>query len=262
MPKPPETITEAKRRLATCPPEQLDALIRRLSKDPRAGVRDLAAAAKARLGKQRAEVARLDAMMDRQLRLHELGFTVVAGIDEVGCGALAGPVAACAVVLDAGCRIAGLHDSKQLTHEARECIADVVRQSALACVVGFASAEEIDRYNIRHATRLAWQRALEGLGMEVGHVLVDGNDAGALGIPTTAVVKGDATVACIAAASVVAKVERDALMVQLAAEYPAYGFDENRGYGTAEHLAAIREFGPSPVHRVSFAPCAPQESLF
>lgn len=262
MPKPPETITEAKRRLASCPPEQLDALIRRLSKDPRAGVRDLAATAKSRLARERAEDARLEAMMERQLRLHELGFAVVAGIDEVGCGALAGPVAACAVILGAGCRIDGLHDSKQLTPEARERVADVVRQTAQACVVTFASAEEIDRHGIRHATRLAWQRAMDGLGVVVDHVLVDGNDPGAMGVPTTAVVKGDATVACIAAASVVAKVERDAVMSRLAAEYPGYGFHENRGYGTAEHIAAIRSLGPSLVHRLSFAPCAPQESLF
>jgi ribonuclease HII len=262
MPKPPETIAEARRRLAVCPPEKLDALIRRLSKDPRAGVRDLAAAAKSRLSRERAEEARLEGLMARQRTLHELGFTVVAGIDEVGRGALAGPVTACAVVLAAECRIEGLDDSKKLPIETRVRLADIVRTTAVAVCVGHAEPHEIDRLGIGHATRLAWQRALDGLGIAVDHVLVDGNDPGALGVPTTAVVKGDASVACIAAASIVAKVERDMLMERLALEVPGFGFEENRGYGTSEHQAALRVLGPSAVHRRSFAPCSPQEPLF
>jgi len=262
MPRPPETITEARRRLAACSPDELATLIRRYSKDPRAGVRQLAASAAGRLCREAAESARLEALMRHQQELHALGFALVAGIDEVGRGALAGPVTACAVVLRCDTRIAGLDDSKKLAPDARRRLADVVRTSSLAWSVAHASPEEIDRHGIGHATRLAWQRALEGLSVTVDHVLLDGNDAGRLGIPTTAVVKGDSLVACIAAASIVAKVERDALMESLAPAYPVYGFDENRGYGTEAHIAAIRVHGPSPLHRRSFAPCCSQDSLF
>jgi ribonuclease HII len=262
MTKRPETITEARARLAACSPEELDALIRRLARDPRAGVRELASVAKGRLERERREGARLVGLMQRQCALHGLGIAVVAGLDEVGRGALAGPVTACAVVLAADCRIAGLDDSKRLQPDVRERIADVVRTAAIACVVAHAGPDEIDRLGIGHATRLAWQRALDGLSVAVDHVLVDGNDPGAFGLPTTAVVRGDSSVACIAAASVVAKVERDELMARLAEYYPAYGFEANRGYGTAEHLAAIASFGPSPVHRRSFAPCSQQDPLF
>jgi ribonuclease HII len=249
--------------LAACRPEALPGLIRRLSKDPRDGVRELARAAAARLAKADAESRRLDALMALQTSLHGLGFAVVAGIDEVGCGALAGPVTACAVVFDVTCRIEGLNDSKKLAPDARIRIADIVRTRSLACSVAHVGPEDIDRLGIRQATRRAWELALDGLGMAVGHVLVDGNDAGALRIPTTSIVRGDSSEASIAAASVVAKVERNALMVASAADYPGYGFDVNFGYGTAEHLAAIASLGPSRFHRMSFAPCsASQDALF
>jgi ribonuclease HII len=262
MPRPPATITDARALIAACRPEELPSLIRRLSKDPRDGVRALARAAAARIARADAEAARLDSLMKLQCELHALGCTVVAGIDEVGCGCLAGPVTACAVVLERDCRIEGLNDSKKLLPQARVRIADVIRLRAVACAVAHVGADEIDRLGIRPATRLAWERALEGLGLAVEHVLVDGNDRGSLRIPTTSIVKGDSSEASIAAASVVAKVERNALMVEYAREYPGYGFDVNFGYGTPEHLAALREMGPSSLHRMSFAPCCPQEPLF
>jgi ribonuclease HII len=258
----PDTITQARALLASCAPDELERLVRRLARDPRAGVRDLAAAAKARLERERAEEARLEGLMSRQCALHALGVGVVAGIDEVGRGALAGPVTGCAVVLAADCRIEGLDDSKRLAPEVRERVADLVRTRSVAVCVAHAWPDEIDRLGIGHATRLAWERALDGLGVSVGHVLIDGNDPGALRLPTTAVVRGDSSVACIAAASVVAKVERDHLMAGLAATYPEYQFEENRGYGTAGHLAALRRLGPSEVHRRSFAPCTDQQPLF
>lgn len=248
--------------LAACRPEDLAGLIRRFSKDPRDGVRELARAAAARLKRAEAEQARLDALMARQMSLHELGFRVVAGVDEVGCGALAGPVTACAVVLDDSCRIEGLNDSKKLSPEVRVRMADIVRTRAVACAVAHVGPDEIDRIGIRAATRRAWELALEGLDLAVAHVLVDGNDPGALRIPTTSVVRGDSSEASIAAASVVAKVERNALMVAAATEYPGYGFELNFGYGTSEHMAAITARGPSAFHRLSFAPCASQEPLF
>lgn len=262
MPSPPATVTEARQMLAACPPDKLAGMIRRFSKDPRDGVRQLAAVAAARLARVQAEQRRLESLMARQAELHALGFAVVAGVDEVGCGALAGPVSACAVVLDVSCRIDGLNDSKKLPPEKRIRMADIVRTSAIACCVAHVDAAEIDRTGIRAATRRAWELALDGIDLAVGHVLVDGNDPGALRIPTTSVVRGDSSEACIAAASVVAKVERNALMVAAAGDYPGYGFDLNFGYGTAEHLAALAELGPSAIHRRSFAPCNDQDSLF
>jgi ribonuclease HII len=262
MPAPPATITDARALLARADEAELPPLIRRLSKDPRAGVRALAAAAAARLARRQTEGARLERLMARQLALEALGVGVVAGIDEVGRGALAGPVTACAVVLSAGCRIDGLDDSKRLPRDKRARIADAVQTSAMACCVAHVGPAEIDRWGIGHATRLAWARALEGLGLDVGHVLVDGNDPGALRVPTTAVVKGDSTVACIAAASVVAKVARDTLMVVAAADHPGYGFELNFGYGTPEHLKALSDRGPSAFHRISFSPCSAQDRLF
>jgi ribonuclease HII len=255
-------VTEARAMLAACPPERLAGLIRRFSKDPRAGVRALAAWASARQGRVQAEEDRLDALVSRERNLHSLGILVVAGIDEVGRGALAGPVTAAAVILDPSTRIPGLDDSKRVAREVRPRLADLVRTQAVACAVAHASPDEIDRLGIGHATRLAWSRALAGLGVEVLHVLVDGNDPGALGVPTTAVVKGDSSVACIAAASIIAKVERDRLMVEAARQYPGYGFDVNFGYGTPEHMTAIVDVGPSTFHRLSFAPCVSQERLF
>lgn len=200
--------------------------------------------------------------MTMQRELHRRGLKLVAGVDEVGRGALAGPVTAAAVVLHPDTLVAGLDDSKRVSRERRPALALVIRADALAVCVAEATPREIDALGIGAATRLAWRRAIEGLGVAVDHVLIDGNDA-VVDHPATAVVGGDRKCACIAAASVVAKVHRDRLMAEeLAALYPAYGFDRNYGYGTPEHLAAIVEFGPSLVHRRSFAPCAEQGILF
>jgi ribonuclease HII len=262
MPSPPATVTEARLMLALCGAENLPGMIRRLSRDPREGVRRLAATAGARLEREAAEQRRLDALMTRQYGLHALGLAVVAGIDEVGRGALAGPVTACAVVLDPSSRIVGLNDSKRLTRESRIKIADVVCTSCVAYCVAHVGPADIDRYGIAPATRRAWAAALEGLRMHVDHVLLDGNDPGALPVPTTAVVRGDSSESSIAAASVVAKVARDRLMAAAAESHPGYGFEVNFGYGTPEHMAAIAELGPSTLHRISFAPLSAQDALF
>lgn len=255
------TIAEVRARIAGCAPGDMAALLRELAEDPRAGVRELVRAAEARRERAAAERRRLEGLMTIQRQLHTRGFRLVAGIDEVGRGALAGPVVTCAVVLHPDTLIEGLDDSKRVPRERRPALAAAVRADALALCVAQASAREIDSIGIAAATRLAWRRAVEGLGVTVDHVLVDGNDA-AIDYPATAVVGGDAKCACIAAASVVAKVERDALMERLAPQHPGYGFEVNRGYGTAEHMEAILRLGPSPVHRRSFAPCAEQGSLF
>lgn len=255
------TIAEIRTSLAACAAHDVPALLAELQDDTRAGVRALACGVRRRLERERRESERLDALMAMQRALHLEGCAVVAGVDEVGRGALAGPVTTCAVVLGADTLIVGLDDSKRLTRERRAHIAALVRERAVAFCVAHAGPDEIDALGITAATHLAWRRAVDGLGIPVDHVLVDGNDA-ALGHPATAVIGGDARVAAIAAASCVAKVERDRLMEELASSYPGYGLELNRGYGTAVHLAAIARLGPSPVHRRSFAPCSNRARLF
>lgn len=249
------TISECRALLAACEVSSLDGMLASLEADPRAGVRELAASHRRALARQRRESERMRHLMDLQRDLHDQGFVIVAGVDEVGRGALAGPVTAAAVVLDVECTIAGLDDSKRLTPQRRRELAVVVRERAGGVSVAHVAAREIDAIGIGPATRLAWRRALEGLGFAVDHVLVDGNDR-RVGLAATAVVRGDSSCACIAAASIVAKVDRDALMVDLAAEHPGYGLDANKGYGTTEHISSIRAAGPSPLHRLSFAPCS------
>jgi ribonuclease HII len=179
---------------------------------------------------------------------------LLAGVDEVGRGPLAGPVVAAAVILDEMKPIKGLRDSKALGPVTRARLADEVRAKALCVCIGQASVEEIDRLNILHATLLAMQRAVAGLRLTPATVLVDGNRLPALAMPAEAIVRGDAKVAAIAAASIVAKVHRDALLVDLHQRFPAYGFDGHKGYPTAAHLAALRAHGPCEAHRRSFAP--------
>ena len=248
--------------LAEASGDELAALLRALADDPRAGAQELLAATRARERRVEAESARLGLLMEMQRELHARGIAVVAGVDEVGRGALAGPVTAGAVILRADVRIDGLDDSKRLSRDARERVAARVREQALAWSVAHAGPDEIDAIGIGPATRLAWRRALEGLGTPFDHVLVDGNDGRGLGPAVTTVVRGDSLVACIAAASVIAKVTRDALMADLAIGYPGYGFEGNRGYGSPEHLERIRSVGPSDVHRRSFSPCSDWGALF
>ncbi|WP_126444527.1 ribonuclease HII [Sulfuricystis multivorans] len=179
---------------------------------------------------------------------------MICGVDEAGRGPLAGPVVAAAVILDPTRPIDGLADSKKLTPAKRARLADAIRAKALAWHVAVASVEEIDTLNILQATLLAMQRAVAGLAIRPHEVLIDGNRCPSLDIPARAIVGGDATVASISAASILAKTARDAIMLDLHARHPQYGFDRHMGYGTAEHLAALRAHGPCRAHRKSFAP--------
>ena len=181
---------------------------------------------------------------------------LVAGVDEAGRGPLAGPVVAAAVILDDLKPIAGLNDSKKLTEKRREKLYDEILAKALCCSIAEASVQEIDTLNILQATLLAMRRAVEGLRLKPAKVLVDGNRLPVLDVRAEAIVQGDALVPAISAASILAKVHRDRLCAQLHAQYPQYGFDRHKGYGTAEHLQALAEHGPSPWHRSSFAPVA------
>jgi ribonuclease HII len=192
---------------------------------------------------------------EREIALWNAGRSIVAGIDEVGRGPLAGPVVAAAVVFPAGMKpIRGLRDSKILPAAKRERLAIVVRARAVAVGVGAASVKEIDRFNIRRATILAMQRALQRLGLVPAEVLVDGLWLPELGRPHDAIIDGDALCQSIAAASVIAKTVRDRLMCLLAARYPVYAWAENKGYGTPEHLDALHVLGPTRHHRMSFEP--------
>lgn len=180
------------------------------------------------------------------------GFHAICGIDEAGRGPLAGPVCAAAVILPEGLEIPGLNDSKKLTDKKRRELFPIIEEQALAYGIGWASQAEIDDINILQATFLAMSRAVEQLNIRPDLALVDGNRAPALDLPVETVVKGDSLSASIAAASVLAKVSRDDVMLRMAEEYPGYGFEVHKGYGTKAHYEALRTFGPSPIHRRTF----------
>jgi ribonuclease HII len=184
----------------------------------------------------------------------EAPLALICGVDEAGRGPLAGPVFAACVILDPRRPIRGLADSKLLAPERREVLALRIRERALAFGVASASVGEIDRLNILQATMLAMRRAVEALSLAPGEVVVDGNRCPALAFPTRAVIRGDATVRVISAASILAKTARDAYMVELHALHPEYGFHQHKGYGTPEHLDALRRFGACEFHRRTFAP--------
>jgi ribonuclease HII len=179
---------------------------------------------------------------------------LVAGVDEAGRGPLAGPVVAAAVILDDQQPIAGLNDSKKLTAARREKLFDEIRAKALCCCIAEATAEEIDQINILQATMLAMRRAVEGLRLKPIQVLVDGNRIPVLNVAAEAIVKGDAKVASIAAASILAKVHRDRLCERMHEAYPGYGFATHKGYPTADHLGSLAQLGPCPEHRKTFGP--------
>jgi ribonuclease HII len=194
-------------------------------------------------------------------RLWKDGIDAVAGVDEAGVGPMAGPVVAAAVVFSPETFIKGVHDSKQLTHEQREELFIPIRERAIAVGIGTASVLEIDRLNIYWATMQASKRALAALGLEPRHVLVDGRLIPGLELPQTRIVGGDRKSFCIAAASIIAKVTRDRMMVAYDEQYPGYGFAQHKGYCTNDHMEQLRELGPSPIHRRSFWPVAAASQL-
>lgn len=180
------------------------------------------------------------------------GFDLICGVDEAGRGPLAGPVCAAAVILPRDIEIAGLNDSKKLTDKKRETLYDVICENALTYGIAFASVEEIESINILNAAMLAMNRAIEKLTPQPQLALIDGNRNSAINIPSRCVIKGDAKCADIAAASILAKVTRDRYMLEMAEKYPEYHFEKHKGYGTKLHYEALREYGPSEIHRPSF----------
>jgi ribonuclease HII len=191
-------------------------------------------------------------MWEIENRHFEKGILTICGVDEAGRGPLAGPVCAAAVILPPNLEIQGLTDSKKLSDKRRRDLYPVIMEQAVAYGIGFASHEEIDEINILQATFLAMERAMAQLQVRPDLALIDGNRQKAFGLPVETVVKGDSLSASIAAASVMAKVTRDDVMIELAQQYPGYGFEIHKGYGTKAHYEALAKLGPSPVHRMTF----------
>lgn len=180
------------------------------------------------------------------------GFPIVCGVDEAGRGPLCGPVVAAACILPLDCEIEGLNDSKKLTEKKRAALFDVIMEKAICCSVAQASVEEINRLNILEATLLAMRRAIDGLTIKPDFALIDGNVERDFQLPARAVIHGDALSPSIAAASILAKVTRDRMCIDLDAEYPVYGIAKNKGYGSKQHMDALRQYGPAPIHRTKF----------
>ena len=192
----------------------------------------------------------LDYTIENQL--HDEGFSVVCGVDEAGRGPLCGPVFAAACILPDGLVLEGLNDSKKLTPKKRDKLFDLIRENAVAYCIASASVEEIDELNILEADLLAMRRAIDGLAVKAEFALIDGNIAREFEIPARAVIGGDAKSPSIAAASILAKVARDRDCLELDAQYPQYGIAKHKGYGTKQHMDALRTYGPSPIHRKQF----------
>ncbi len=245
----PVTAKEIAALLHDAAPEEARLLINRYADDPRAQVKKAVEQAKRRLQAEERERERIEAMYALE---HELSAGGIAlGVDEVGRGAVAGPLTVCAVALPTEPLIWGLNDSKQLTPTRRKELAAQVATYALAIGIAHIEPASIDAVGMAVALRMGMSQAIENAGIEADAVLIDGNPVHVHPREIT-LVKGDAKVACIAAASIVAKVTRDALMVALAEDYPGYHLEACKGYGSAEHIAAIREKGLSPIHRQSF----------
>ena len=180
------------------------------------------------------------------------GYKSVCGVDETGGGPLAGPVCAAAVILPEGVIIDGVNDSKKLSEKKRESLFDVIREQALSYSIAYATVDEIEEINILNATMLAMRRAIDGLDIKADYAMIDGNKIPPIDIDAECIVKGDAKSMSIACASILAKVSRDRLLYKYAEEYPMYGFDKHKGYGTKAHREAILKYGPCPYHRKSF----------
>ena len=246
------TIKEIKECLSTI--DRLDhPLFEELILDGRAGVQAAISKRKRELQKQVDEDLRLEKMLAYEKELYAQGMDLIAGVDEVGRGPLAGPVVAAAVILPKACKIPGLNDSKKIPKSKHKEIYEAVLQNAIAIGIGIKDNQVIDQVNIYEATKLAMMEAIGQLEPQPQHLLIDAMKLD-LPIPQTSIIKGDANSLSIAAASIVAKVTRDQMMEEFDCEYPGYDFTQNAGYGTANHLAGLHKLGVTPIHRRSFEP--------
>ena len=246
------TIKEVKERLAMI--DELDhPFFEELILDGRAGVQAAISKRKRELQKQVDEDLRLEKMLAYEKELYTQGIQLIAGVDEVGRGPLAGPVVAAAVILPENCKIPGLNDSKKIPKSKHKEIYEAVLQNAIAIGIGVKDNQVIDQVNIYEATKLAMMEAIGQLDPQPQHLLIDAMRLD-LPISQTSIIKGDATSLSIAAASIVAKVTRDQMMEEFDREYPGYDFAQNAGYGTTKHLAGLDQLGVTPIHRRSFEP--------
>lgn len=246
------TIKEVKERLAMI--DELDhPFFEELILDGRAGVQAAISKRKRELQKQVDEDLRLEKMLAYEKELYTQEIQLIAGVDEVGRGPLAGPVVAAAVILPKACKIPGLNDSKKIPKSKHKEIYEAVLQNAIAIGIGIKDNQVIDQVNIYEATKLAMMEAIGQLEPQPQHLLIDAMRLD-LPIPQTSIIKGDANSLSIAAASIVAKVTRDQMMEEFDCEYPGYDFTQNVGYGTANHLAGLHKLGVTPIHRRSFEP--------
>ena len=246
------TIKEIKEQLASI--QRLDdPLLTELEQDSRSGVIQAIAKRKKEIQKRLDEDERLEGMLAYEKELYTQGIDLIAGVDEVGRGPLAGPVVAAAVILPKACKIPGLNDSKKIPKSKHKEIYEDVLQNAIAIGIGVKDNQVIDQVNIYEATKLAMMEAIGQLEPQPQHLLIDAMKLD-LPIPQTSIIKGDANSLSIAAASIVAKVTRDQMMEEFDREYPGYDFAQNAGYGTAKHLAGLDKLGVTPIHRRSFEP--------
>ena len=246
------TIKEIKEQLANI--QRLDdPLLAELEQDSRSGVIQAIAKRKREIQKRIDEDERLEGMLAYEKECYARGIELIAGVDEVGRGPLAGPVVAAAVILPKGCKIPGLNDSKKIPKSKHKEIYEAVLQNAVAIGIGIKDNQVIDQVNIYEATKLAMMEAIGQLEPQPQHLLIDAMRLD-LPIPQTSIIKGDANSLSIAAASIVAKVTRDQMMEEFDREYPGYDFAQNAGYGTAKHLAGLDKLGVTPIHRRSFEP--------
>lgn len=245
-----KSINEIQKILQAASVEALPEFIETYSSDERAGVRKLVETAKKRLTALEKERARIEALRVYEEQYAEYDY--ICGVDEVGRGPLAGPVVAGAVILPKGCRILYINDSKQLSEKKREELYSVITEQAAAWAVGYASPERIDEINILQATYEAMRQAIGKLQPVPGILLNDAVRIPGISVPQVSIIKGDAKSITIGAASIVAKVTRDRMMRDYDQIYPAYGFAENKGYGSQGHIEALQKYGPTPIHRKSF----------
>ena len=246
------TIKEIKEQLASI--QRLDdPLLTELEQDSRSGVIQAIAKRKREIQKRLDEDERLEGMLAYEKECYARGMELIAGVDEVGRGPLAGPVVAAAVILPKACKIPGLNDSKKIPKSKHKEIYEAVLQNAIAIGIGAKDNQVIDQVNIYEATKLAMMEAIGQLEPQPQHLLIDAMKLD-LPIPQTSIIKGDANSLSIAAASIVAKVTRDQMMEEFDLEYPGYDFAQNAGYGTANHLAGLDQLGVTPIHRRSFEP--------
>jgi ribonuclease HII len=256
------TVKQIEQRLQTISDEN-DPFIKQCAQDERKGVQALLKKWNKKIQQEKKDRIRFENMSIYEKEARNQGFSFVVGIDEVGRGPLAGPIVASAVMLPEDIYLPGLDDSKKLTIKKREALYDQIQQSAISIGIGIVSPEEIDRYNIYEATKKAMLDALQQLKPFPDYLLIDAMEL-VTPIPQRSLVKGDAKSISIASASVIAKVYRDRIMLNYHKQYPQYHFDKNSGYGTKEHLKALHQFGPTPIHRKTFSPIKEmvEDSLF